>query len=128
MPHAITLHQEQSLRIGRTIRVLVLAARDGRVRLGIEAPPRIDVRRDESASYDPLRRDLVHWHPDPQRLVQLIRSRFPEVEDDLRLTRTGVAYFGPDPCLFALMAAFTDGLRAEGGESSVECPESREKY
>ncbi|MBX9790211.1 MAG: carbon storage regulator [Pirellulales bacterium] len=51
--------QGETIVVGTAIRVTVLEMRGGRVRLGIEAPSRVNVRRQEldesDAKYPPLR-------------------------------------------------------------------------
>lgn len=43
----LTRRRGEGVTIGSDIKVIVLGMRDGQVRLGIEAPPHVQVRRDE---------------------------------------------------------------------------------
>jgi sRNA-binding carbon storage regulator CsrA len=123
---AFTRRQEQTLIVGEAIRVLVLGVGPEEVRLGLEVPAGMDVRLEETwESTDGRRRDLVAWHPDPHRLAELVAARFPTAAGEVRVVRTGVAYFGSDPCLYAQMAVYAQGLR--DGERLAECrSESRQ--
>ena len=109
---AFTRTQEQALVVGDTIRILVLGAGADGVRLGIDAPAGLDVQCEES--WEPAggrRRDLVVWHPDPHRLVERLIARFPAAAQTVRVVRTSVAYFGVDPCLYAQMTTYLQGVR-----------------
>lgn len=108
---AFTRRQEEGLVVGDAIRVLVLGVEANGVRLGVEVPVGVDVRREET--WEPgsgRRRDLVSWHPRPQQLAEAVVERFPAA-GEVRVVRTGVAYFGSDPCLFVQMAMYAQGVR-----------------
>jgi len=108
--NTFTLRQEQSLVIGETIRLLILRHDRDAVRLVIEVPAGIDIVIDKGDDVTSRRQDLVLWHPDPDRLVELIAARFPRSSDEVRRIRTGAAYFGSDPCELARLRAYTQGL------------------
>lgn len=44
----------ESIRVGDEIRITVVQIRPGRVRLGIEAPPHVRIRRDEVVPHSQL--------------------------------------------------------------------------
>jgi len=46
----LTRKQGEQIQIGDTIRVTLVKARDGRVRIGIEAPPEVVILREEIQS------------------------------------------------------------------------------
>jgi hypothetical protein len=106
---ALTCHREDALVLGGAIRLLVLHHDRHRVRLGIEAPPAIEVTAGDCSTLRPRRRDLIAWHPDPQQLCRQIAARYPQAADGLRVLRGGVAYFGRDPCLFTRLESYTLG-------------------
>ena len=106
---ALTCRREDALVLGGAIRILVLNHDQQRVRLGIEAPPAIEVTAGERTVLRPGRRDLVAWHSDPQQLCRQIAARYPQADVDLRVLRSGVAYFGTDPCLLTRLEAYTLG-------------------
>ena len=107
--NALTCHREDALVLGGVIWILVLHHDDHRVRLGIDTPPAIEVTAGDRSELRPRRRDLIAWHPDPQQLCQQIAARYPRAADDLRVLRSGVAYFGTDPCLLTQLESYTLG-------------------
>jgi hypothetical protein len=119
---AITCHREEALVLGGAIRLLVLNHDQHHVRLGIDAPPTIEVAAGECTLLRPCRRDLVAWHPDPHRLCRQIVARYPMAAGELRVLRGGVAYFGRDPCLFTRLEAYTLG-HADATRCCAQHPE-----
>jgi hypothetical protein len=106
---ALTCRREDALVLGGAIRLLVLHHDQHRVRLGIDAPPAIEVTAGDRTVLRPRRRDLVAWHPEAEQLCRQIAARYPQAAEDLRVLRTGVAYFGRDPCLLTQLEAYTLG-------------------
>ena len=50
----LTRKQRQSVRIGEDITITVVTVRGKQVRFGIEAPPRVNIRREELPPLHPL--------------------------------------------------------------------------
>ena len=121
--NVLTCRREDALVLGGTIRLIVLNHDRHCVRLGIEAPPAVDVTPADRAALRPRRRDLIAWHPDPQQLCRHIAARYPQAAGDLRVLRQGVAYFGSDPCLFTRLESYTLG-HADATERCAQHPAS----
>lgn len=105
----LTCHREDAIVLGGAIRILVLHHDQHRVRLGVDASPAIEVTAGDRTAWRPRRRDLIAWHADPHRLCRQIVARYPAAADEVRVLRSGVAYFGGDPCLFTELEAYTLG-------------------
>lgn len=120
---ALTCRREDALVLGGAIRILVLHHDRQRVRLGIEAPPAIEVIAADRSTLRLRRRDLIAWHADPQQLCRQIAARYPQAADELKVLRDAVAYFGTDPCLLTRLEAYTLG-HADATKCCAQQPSS----
>lgn len=108
---------DEQVIVGECVRVSVVSICGDSVRLGFDGPESVDIRpeRFEGADVVSPRRDVLAWHPQADRIVDLIVEQFPSAREDVRSIRSGVSYHGLDLTLYSAIKHFALGIRA--GES-----------